>query len=142
LYVAIADPVKTPGHVPLGVYALSLKDGHIVWHTSGAAVPSCTWGAEGCTGAQRTAVTVIPGAVFAGSANGHMRAYAASDGHVLWDFDTAQRFPAVNGVTAQGGAIEGAAAVVAKGTLFVMSGYASYGGGTGNALIAFTVDGR
>jgi polyvinyl alcohol dehydrogenase (cytochrome) len=143
LYVAIADPVKVRGHVPLGVYALSLKDGHIVWHTAGAAVPSCSWGVEGCTGAQRTAVTVIPGAVFAGSANGHMRAYAPSDGHVLWDFDTAQRFPAVNGVTAQGGSIEGAATVVAKGTVFVMSGYAgSYGGGLGNALIAFTVDGR
>ena len=142
LYVAIADPEKERGHIPLGVYALSLKDGHTVWHTVGAPVPSCSWGAEGCVGAQRTAVTVIPGAAFAGSSNGHIRAYAAPDGRVLWDFDTAERFPAVNGVTAQGGAVEGAATVVAKGTVFVMSGYAGYGGGIGNALIAFTVDGR
>ena len=142
LYVAIADPVKTPGHIPLGVYALDLTDGRIVWHTQGEAVPSCSWGATGCTGAQRTAVTAIPGAVFAGSANGHIRAYAAANGTVLWDFDTARKFSAVNTVTAQGGAIEGTAAVVAHGTVYVMSGYASYGGGTGNALIAFTVDGK
>ena len=35
LYVPIADPTKTAGHVPLGLYALSLKDGHIVISNSG-----------------------------------------------------------------------------------------------------------
>jgi polyvinyl alcohol dehydrogenase (cytochrome) len=143
LYVPIADPTKTPGHVPLGLYALSLVDGHIVWHTPGERVPSCSWGADGCTGAQRTAVTAMPGVVFAGSANGHLRAYSTKDGHVLWDFDTAQRYRAVNGVMALGGAIEGSATVISKGTVLVMSGYAgSYGGGRGNALIAFTVAGH
>ncbi len=143
LYVPIADPVKTRGHVPLGLYALDLKDGHIAWHTVGAAVPSCSWGSKGCTGAQRSSVAAMRGVVFAGSANGHLRAYSAKDGRVLWDFDTAQRFPAVNGVVALGGAIEGAATVISKGTVLVMSGYSgSYGGGLGNALIAFTVDGQ
>jgi polyvinyl alcohol dehydrogenase (cytochrome) len=142
LYVAIADPGKSSGHVPLGIYALKLSSGETVWHTSGASVPSCSWGSEGCTGAQRTAVTLIPGVAFAGSANGHMRAYETGDGKVIWDVDTAQVYAAVNGVKAQGGSVEGAATVVAGSTLYVMSGYGSYGGGLGNALIAFTVDGK
>jgi polyvinyl alcohol dehydrogenase (cytochrome) len=142
VYAAIADPSTDKGHIPLGVYALNFSDGNIVWHTPGAPVPSCTWGDLGCTGAQHTAVTLIPGAVFAGSANGHILSYATDDGRVIWDFDTAHSYTAVNGVTAQGGSIERVATVVAGGTLYVMSGYASYGGGRGNALIAFTVDGK
>jgi polyvinyl alcohol dehydrogenase (cytochrome) len=142
LYVAIADPDKRPGHIPLGVFALKISTGQILWHAPGAAVPSCSWGANGCTGAQRTAVTVMPGVVFAGSANGHMRAYDANDGSVLWDFDTGQSFHAVNGVEARGGSIEGSATALAGSALYVMSGYASYGGGIGNALIAFTVNGK
>jgi polyvinyl alcohol dehydrogenase (cytochrome) len=142
VYATIADPSGDQGHIPLGVYALDASDGAIVWHAPGAAVPSCTWGSLGCTGAQRTAVTLIPGVAFAGSANGHMRAYATGDGRVLWDFDTARAYGAVNGVTAQGGSIERVATAVTAGTLYVMSGFASYGGGRGNALIAFTVDGR
>jgi polyvinyl alcohol dehydrogenase (cytochrome) len=142
VYAAIADPSHDKGHIPLGMYALKASDGAIAWHTPGALVPSCSWGSSGCTGAQHTAVTLTPGVAFAGSANGHMRAYATGDGRVLWDFDTAKTYVAVNGVTAQGGSIERVATAVAGGTLYVMSGYASYGGGLGNALIAFTVDGK
>jgi len=142
IYAAVADPSIDKGHVPLGVYALDVSGGAIVWHTPGAPVPSCSWGEKGCTGAQRTAVASIPGAVFAGSANGHMRAYAAANGEVIWDFDTARTYAAVNGVAAQGGSIEGVATVMANGTLYVMSGFASYGGGMGNALIAFSVNGK
>jgi polyvinyl alcohol dehydrogenase (cytochrome) len=142
VYAAIADPGSNNGHMPLGMYALSLVDGHVVWHTPGAPVPSCSWGDHGCTGAQRTAVTLIPGALFAGSANGHILSYAADDGRVIWDFDTAHSYDAVNGVKAQGGSIEGIATAVVGGTLYVMSGYATYGGGNGDALIAFTVDGK
>lgn len=99
-------------------------------------------GDRGCTGAQHTAVTVIPGVVFAGSADGHMRAYASGDGRIVWDFDTARTYAAVNGVNAQGGSIEGIATAVADGSLYVMSGFATYGGGLGDALIAFSVDGK
>ena len=142
VYAAIADPDKTAGHIPLGVYALNPSDGAIVWHTPGEPVPSCGWGAKGCTGAQRTAVAAMPGAIFAGSSNGHIRAYASESGKVLWDFDTARTYKAINGVEARGGSIEGIATAVAEGSLFVTSGFATYGGGRGNALIAFTVDGK
>jgi polyvinyl alcohol dehydrogenase (cytochrome) len=142
VYAAIADPDKTTGHIPLGVYALNPADGSIVWHTPGEPVPSCAWGAEGCAGAQRTAVTAIPGAIFAGSSNGHIRAYSNDNGAVLWDFDTARNYQAVNGVEARGGSIEGIATAAAEGLLFVTSGLATYGGGRGNALIAFSVEGK
>jgi polyvinyl alcohol dehydrogenase (cytochrome) len=142
IYAAVADPEKKPGHIPLGIFALSPINGAIVWQSRGEPVPSCAWGPKGCAGAQRTAVTAMPGVVFAGSSNGHMRAYSAATGKVLWDFDTAHSWPAVNGVSAQGGSIEGIATAIAEGRLLVMSGFATFGGGRGNALVAFTIDGK
>ena len=57
----------------------------------------------GCSPAQSAAVTAIPGVVFSGSMDGHLRAYSAEDGKVLWDFDTARAYQAVNGVAGHGG---------------------------------------
>jgi polyvinyl alcohol dehydrogenase (cytochrome) len=139
VYVAIADPTKTKGHIPSGVYALDIATGKIIWRAPGQALPSCSWGAVGCAGAQRTAVTIVEGVVFAGSANGHMFAYDAKTGAVLWDYDTAKTFDAVNGVPAQGGAVEGVTTAITANSLYLMSGYGSYGGGVGNALIAFSL---
>jgi polyvinyl alcohol dehydrogenase (cytochrome) len=82
-------------------------------------------------------LTTIPGAVFSGSVDGHMRAFAAEDGRILWDFDTAREFSTVNGVRANGGSIDGAGAVVAGGMVYVSSGYARNGGMAGNVLLAF-----
>ena len=45
-------------------------------------------------------MTAIPGVVFSGSADGHLRAYAAGTGKVLWDVDTAREFQTVNGAPA------------------------------------------
>ena len=42
----------------------------------------------GCTGAQSAAISVIPGVVFSGSVDGHLRAYSTTDGKIIWDFDT------------------------------------------------------
>jgi outer membrane protein assembly factor BamB len=66
-------------------------------------------------------------------------ALAASDGHSLWEFDTAKDFPTVNKVDAHGGAIASAGPTIAGGMLFVASGY-SFGGGDkmGNVLLAFS----
>ena len=82
-------------------------------------------------------MTGIPEAIFAGSIDGHIRAYAAGDGTVLWDFDTAREFDTVNQVKAHGGSIDGPGAVVVKGMVFVTSGYPRNGGMTGNVLLAF-----
>ena len=49
---------------------------------------------------------------------------------------------AVNKVPAKGGGMNGPGATVAVGMLFVNSGYGSIGFMAGNAILAFSVDGR
>jgi polyvinyl alcohol dehydrogenase (cytochrome) len=75
--------------------------------------------------------------VFASSNDGHVRAFAAADGKILWDFDTMKEFDTVNGVKARGGSIDGPGAVVVGGMVFVTSGYSRNGGVPGNVLLAF-----
>ena len=78
------------------------------------------------------------GAVFSGALDGHLRAYAATTGKILWDFDTDREFKTVNDVRAKGGSINGPAPTVAGGMLYVNSG--DYRGIRGNVLLAFGVD--
>ena len=82
-------------------------------------------------------MTAIPGVIFSGSVDGHMRAYAAEDGRILWDFDTARDFETVNGVPGHGGSIDGPGAVVVNGIVYVNSGYSRQSGMPGNVLLAF-----
>jgi len=93
-----------------------------------------------CLPAQTAAATVIPGAVFNGSLDGHMRAYSTRDGAVLWDFDTARRYGGVNGVPGQGGSIGGAGPIVVDGMLYTTSGDSSASSQPGNVLLAFGAD--
>ena len=64
----------------------------------------------------------------------------AATGEILWTFDTNREFETVNGVPANGGAIDGPGAAVAGGMLFVNSGYISLIGRPGNVLLAFGLD--
>ena len=57
----------------------------------------------------------------------------------LWEFDTARDYATVNGMPAQGGAMEGPGPTIAGGMLFVNSGYGQWGGLPGNVLLAFEV---
>jgi polyvinyl alcohol dehydrogenase (cytochrome) len=151
LYVGSADVKPAPGVEIGGLTAIDAATGKIVWHVK-APPPACGWGdttnalaaANGavvCTQAQPGAIAVIPGVVFSGSVDGHMRAYSAKDGAVLWEFDTGRSFPAVNAATATGGSISNGAEAVANGVLYVNSGSAGVHQ-PGNALLAFTVDGN
>jgi polyvinyl alcohol dehydrogenase (cytochrome) len=119
-----------------GLSALDVVNGERIWY---AAPTPCPPAQPICSPAQPAAVTAIPGAVFSGSVDGHLRAFAASDGRVIWDFDTARDFDTVNGVTARGGSLDGDGAVVADGRVYVTSGYARNGGMPGNVLLAFSV---
>ncbi len=56
---------------------------------------------------------------------------------MLWNFDTAREFTTVNGVRANGGAIDGSGAIVVGGMVLLNSGYARNGGMPGNVLLAF-----
>ena len=158
VYVAVSDvriaPVApdTPGgqRTPFGVnlrvdpdaggglLALKLATGEVAWKTPH---PGCK-AVPGCSPAQSAAVTAIPGVVFSGGLDGHLRAYAADNGHIVWDVDTKRPYTTVNGVPAQGGSLDGPGAVVVDGMLYVNSGYAIFGGAPGNVLLAFSVDGK
>jgi polyvinyl alcohol dehydrogenase (cytochrome) len=116
-----------------GLTALRVAEGTKAWY----AAPESCGSRPGCSPAQSAALTAIPGIVFSGSMDGHMRAYASEDGKVLWDFDTRHNFTTVNGVAAKGGAIDGPGPVVVNGMLFMNSGYGRFGGAPGNVLLAF-----
>jgi len=121
-----------------GMFALRLSDGAQVWHTP--AVP-CD-GRPRCSPAQSGAVSAMPGAAFSGSIDGHVRAYAADTGRILWDFDTVREYQTVNGVPARGGSLDGPGPIIGGGMLFVNSGYTVDGGMAGNVILAFSVDGK
>jgi polyvinyl alcohol dehydrogenase (cytochrome) len=84
--------------------------------------------------------TLTPGVLFAGSLDGHLRAYDARDGSVLWDFDTVQDFRTTNGVKAHGGSLNGAGPAVVSGMVYVNTGYTN--ALAGNVLLAFSADGK
>jgi polyvinyl alcohol dehydrogenase (cytochrome) len=139
IYVAVSDAkLNNLGQVSPqgggGLVALQIADGKQTWRAEPAPCPETR---KGCSPAQSAAVTVIPGAVFSGSLDGHLRAYSTTDGHVIWDFDTAREFTTVNGVPGHGGAINGPGATVAGGMVLVNSGYGFLGQMPGNVLLAF-----
>ncbi len=121
-----------------GLFALELATGKKVWS---AKPPSCG-DRKHCSPAQSAAVTAIPGVVFSGSVDGHLRAYSAATGEIVWDVDTARDYETVNGQKAQGGSLDVAGPVIAGGMLYVTSGYGQWGGMPGNVLLAFSVEGK
>lgn len=116
-----------------GLFALDLRTGKKVWFAP-PPKPSCV-AVDGCSPAQMAPPTAIPGVVFVGSLDGHLRAYDARNGQVLWDFNTARKFPTTNGVQAHGGSLNGAGPTVVGGMVFVNSGYTN--AMDGNVLLAF-----
>jgi len=157
VYAALSDigfravPAGTPGSRPGllgnmaldprsggGLFALKVATGERVWATPN---PGCG-DRPGCSPAQSAAVTAIPGVVFSGSVDGHLRAYSTADGRIVWDVDTAREYQTVNGVAGTGGAIDGPGPVIVGGMLYVNSGYGMFGGAPGNVLLAFSVDGK
>jgi polyvinyl alcohol dehydrogenase (cytochrome) len=137
VYAAVSDLDRGDPTKGGGITAIRISNGSKAW----SAEPHlCDPPKAGCSPAQPAAVTAIPGVVFSGSDDGHMRAYSAEDGKILWDFDTAREFQTVNGVKGQGGSIDGPGAVVINGMVYVNSGYARQNGMPGNVLLAFGPD--
>jgi polyvinyl alcohol dehydrogenase (cytochrome) len=138
VFVATSDYSWPTGRGPGGLAALDLATGQVLWSSVAPVLP-CAWGPERCSQGHLAAVSVIPNVVFSGGLDGRLRAYAADDGKVLWEFDTGRAFPAVNGGEARGGAIDYGGQVIAHGMLYVHSGSMRQ---AGNALLAFGVDGQ
>jgi polyvinyl alcohol dehydrogenase (cytochrome) len=120
---------------PGGLAAIDIRTGKLLWKTMPPKTP-CE-GKPGCSGGQLAAVTAVPGVVFSGAMDGHLRAYSAPDGTILWDFDTQPDFPTVNGVPAHGGSMSGGGPVVAGDMLYVASGFTVTAGMAGNVVLAF-----
>jgi polyvinyl alcohol dehydrogenase (cytochrome) len=123
-----------------GLFALNALDGEILWFAPAPDVcpeadkPACDQGYS-------AAATAIDGVVFAGAFDGHLRAYDASSGELLWDFNTHGEFPSVSGEIAKGGSIESDGPVVYRGHVLVNSGYLFGDRMPGNALLVFAVPG-
>jgi polyvinyl alcohol dehydrogenase (cytochrome) len=123
-----------------GIAAIRLASGEKIWFTPPAKL-DCELG-RGCNSAQSAPASVIPGVVFSGAVDGHLRAYSTKDGSILWDFNTKQEYKTVNGIPGKGGSIDAAGPAVAGGMLFSNSGYGIWMGVPGNVLLAFTPDGK
>ena len=149
MYVALSDIARFPvpnsqATVPDpstggGMFALQLDSGQRKWYTPPPA-DACR-GRERCSPAQSAAVSAIPGVVFSGAVDGHIRAFASADGKIVWDFDTVKTYETVNGVTGRGGSLNVGGPAISGGMLFVNSGYVQ-NGIPGNVLLAFSVDGK
>ena len=140
VFASISDALeKAPGDAG-GMAAVQIADGDVVWEAP--PFQDTCGNRPGCHTAQPGAVTVIPGVVFSGSLDGHIRAYATDTGDVIWDVDTVGEFDTVNGVPGRGGSLNGPGATVAGGILYVSSGYGFANFMPGNLLLAFSIDGR
>jgi polyvinyl alcohol dehydrogenase (cytochrome) len=140
IYVSVADYDPNKPESGGGLTAFQISTGERVWHVP-APRPPCL-GQRGCSASQAGAVTAIPGVVFTGSIDGHLRAYATADGKPVVDLDLRRPFPTVNNVPANGGSLSGPGPTVAGGMLYVNSGYGLLHGAPGNVLLAFSVDGK
>ena len=137
-YAASSDAFEKPSGEAGGLTAVNITNGDVVWHAP--PVQDTCGGRDGCHTGQPAAVTVMPGAVFAGSLDGHLRAHDTATGRVIWDVDTVGEYDTVNGVPARGGALNGPGPTIVDGMLYVTSGYSGRWM-EGNVLLAFSVDG-
>jgi polyvinyl alcohol dehydrogenase (cytochrome) len=143
LYVAVADLFAPAPKGKPGLFALEPDTGAELWNTPAPKIP-CGFSGR-CFNAQSAAPTVIPGVVFSTTTDGHLRAYSAEEGKILWDFDTAgQKYLTINGVQDQvGGTLDVAGPTLAGGLMYIISGYAgAMSGPPNNVLLVFSVDGK
>jgi polyvinyl alcohol dehydrogenase (cytochrome) len=131
-FVALSGSLAEAGNSSGSLWALDPKTGIARWHTP-SPTPACSWSEGPCSHGQSQAVTVMPGGVFSGALDGHLRAYSTIDGKILWDFDTAKAFQTQNGVRASGGPLDHGGATIVNGGVYIVSG---------NTLLAFSVDGK
>jgi polyvinyl alcohol dehydrogenase (cytochrome) len=120
-----------------GLYALDVRDGHVLWQAPIDADACKARGAQ-CAPGIAAPVTATGDLVVTGAGDGELRVYSARSGEKLWQYDTAQTVLTVGGGSAQGGSIGGGAGpLVLGGTLIVESGYGFAGRMPGNVMLVF-----
>lgn len=136
-YVPVSDRDVTSLEADGSLNAVDLAAGKPVWRTPDPP-ESCKAHPDLCSVAQAAVTTLIPGVIFSGSFDGHLRAYDVNSGKVIWDFDTDRVYDGINHVSGHGGSIGSSGPTVVNGMVYQTSGYASYGlGMPGNVLLAF-----
>ncbi len=144
VYTAVSDSIAPPDNRRPGISAYDLKTGELRWHTP-APKGICEQRGDRmtCTDAFSAAVTAMPGAVFASALNGWFGAFSTIDGKILWQQDMNQlEAKSLNGLTVHGGAMDATGPVIVNGIMYVNSGYGGTPGQPGNALFAFSIDGK
>ena len=139
IYAPNADTVFTgleQGEATPGLFALNPANGEVLWYAPAPDVCAAE-DRPACDPGYSAAVTAMPGVVFAGAFDGHLRAYRAADGELLWDFNTNRPFVTVSGEEGHGGSIDADGPVVADGHVLVNSGYLFGDRMAGNLLFAF-----
>jgi len=140
LYVPLSGLDAEPPNAAGSLSAIDIKTGTRRWQVA-SPTPACSWAeSTACWHAQVQPATVIPGAAFSGSMDGHLRAYSTIDGKILWDYDTAKDYRTVNQVQGAGGSLQAGGATIVNGVVYVNSGGAQ--GQPGNVLLAFSVNGQ
>jgi len=156
VYVAVNQGAEREGQTPGGpgrsLTALKLSDGTKIWqHVAPTGAGVCTWQPNCNTanyrgGGYSGPPTLANGVLYGVNQDGHVRAFNATNGTMVWDFDTgAQKYDTVNGVKNQRGGNLDATGIVFAGDMgFLMAGFngASSTSGPDNVLLAFTVDGK
>ncbi|MDX1490374.1 MAG: hypothetical protein R3332_03750 [Pseudohongiellaceae bacterium] len=69
--------------------------------------------------------------------SGFFFGHDAKTGEVVWELDTNQEFPGINGVPATGGAIDSVGPVFSGDYMILSSGYSGFGQMPGNALLVY-----
>jgi polyvinyl alcohol dehydrogenase (cytochrome) len=96
--LVVGQPLVLDPDTGGGLHALVAATGATLWDAP--PVHACS-GRANCSPPRSAAVTATPEFVLSGAVDGHIRAYAAADGRVLWDYDTVKPFTTVNGVAAR-----------------------------------------
>lgn len=136
IYVPISDVWENTDEKGAagGVVALDFATREKRWERS--ALPLSCLETRGCVAGQPQASTSLPGLLFSGSMDGHMRVYRNTDGEIVWDFDANRDFETVNGVAGRGGSFNGGGVTVVDGWLYFTSGYGIFGM-DGNVMLVF-----
>lgn len=149
VFAPVADPpFPLPNYRPApGLYAFSLDQGEPLWFAPvergctthlyeyfarSTLYPECSF-----YFGLSAAPLAVNDLVFVGALDGSVRAFSQSEGDALWQENTANAYPSLNGVVTHGGAIDVAGVQAAGDMLYVQSGYALFGQLPGNALLAF-----
>ena len=117
-----------------GLHALDARSGRVLWSMK---APDRCAGKQYCDPGISSAVTAIPGVVFAGHLDGQFRAYDSVSGKVLWALDTNRPVKTLSGAEGRGGGMSGPGAAIGDGYVAVNSGYGLYYHMPGNVLLVF-----